>query len=300
VVTTLVVAVVRDGGFVVLRVGEDLVLRRGLLGTRESTVPLRRVQLVRVTANPLRRALGVASVRIHSAGGSSGGGEGGPGAGRRAVIPLVAHGEVEGLLADLLPDFSALPPLRSHPPAARRRALWRRLRGVSGWFVPAALGWAFLASAPPGTDLPVPDAVAALLARDGAAWSLPLAVGVLLVATQTVLARAEHRALAHGIDATVVVARHGALTRTLSIAPLARLQGVTRLRSLLQERRGLATVRAHVAGPGGDVVVLAAGLDDAEALRGLLEAAATGAAATAGPEPPRQPVRRRPRTTLDA
>ena len=280
VVTTLVVAVVRDGGFVVLRAGDDLVLRRGLLGTRESTVPLRRVQVVRVTANPLRRALGVASLRIHSAGGSSGGGEGGSGAGRRAVIPLIAADEVEGLLADLLPDFTTLPELRAHPIAARRRALWRRLRGLGGWFVPGALGWAVLAGAPPGLDLPVPDAVARLLARDGAAWSVPLVLGALLVAAQVLFAREEHRALAHGSDRDIVVARHGTLSRTLSVAPLARLQGVTRLRSFFQERRSLATVRAHVAGPGGDVVVLDAALDDAEALRSILEDAAAGAATT--------------------
>jgi len=278
-VTTLVVAIVRDGGFVVLRVGDELVLRRGLLGTRESTVPLRRVQVVRVTANPLRRMLGVASVRLHSAGGSSGGGEGGAGAGRRAVIPLVAQGEVEALLGALLPDFTSLPTLRPHPPAARRRASWRRLRGLAGWFVPATIGWAILADAPPGLDLPVPDAIAALLARDGAGWTVPLAIGLLLIVAQVLLAGAEHRALAHGVDRDVVVARHGTLTRTLSVAPLARLQGVTRLRSWFQARRDLATVRAHVAGPGGDVVVLDADLTDAERLRRILEDAATGVAA---------------------
>jgi putative membrane protein len=278
IVTTLVVAVVRDGGFVVLRVGDDLVLRRGLLGTRESTVPLRRVQVVRVTANPLRRALGVASVRIHSAGGSSGGGEGGAGAGRRAVIPLVAQDEVEALLADLLPDFTSLPTLRPHPLAARRRALWRRLRGAAAWFLPGTLGWSVLASAPPGTDLPVPDAVADLLGRDGSAWAVPLIVGMIVLVAQVLFARAEHRTLAHGADTQVVAARHGTLSRTLSIAPLARLQGVTRLRSFFQERRSLATVRAHVAGPGGDVVVLDADLTDAEALRSILEDAAAARA----------------------
>jgi len=282
VATTLVVAVVRDGGLVVLRVDDDLVLRRGLLGTRESTVPLRRVQVVRITANPLRRLLGVASLRIHSAGGSAGGGESGPGAGHRAVIPLLADDEAEALLSDLLPDLAALPPLRPHPPAARRRALLRRLRGTSGWFVPAAAGWAILAAAPAGTDLPVPDRLAELLARDGAAWSVPLVLGLVLLVVQVLLAGAEHRALAHGVDERVLLARHGALSRTLSIVPLERLQGVTRMRSLFQARRDLATVRAHVAGPGGDVVVLDAHADDAEALRSRLANAATGAAPGSG------------------
>jgi putative membrane protein len=276
--TTLVAAVVRDGGFVVLRVGDDLVLRRGLLGTRESTVPLRRVQVVRVTANPLRRALGVASVRVHSAGGSAGGGAGG--GERRAVIPLVRDAEVLPLLSDLLPELGSMPTLRAHPVAARRRALLRRLRGLAGWAVPAAVAWAVLATLPTSareaSPLPLPGPVLTLLARDGAAWAVPLAVGALLVVLQVVLARVEHAALAHASDAHVVVARSGALTRTLSVAPLARLQGVTQQASWFQARRRLATVRGHVAGPGGDVVVLDADEDDAVRLQAVLAAAASG------------------------
>ena len=278
VATTLVVSVVRDGGFVVVRVGDDLVLRRGLLGTRESTVPVRRVQVVRVSANPLRRALGVATLRIHSAGGSAGGGD------RRAVIPLITLAELPGLLDDLLPELDGVPELRPHPLAARRRALLRRLRGLASWSVPATLAWVALALAPDGSDLvarlPLPAPVVDLLARDGAAWTVPLALGVLLVAVQAVFAHLEHSALGHAADAHVVVARHGALSRTLSVAPLARLQGVTHRVSWFQARRDLATVRAHVAGPGGDLVVLDAAAEDAGRLRAVLADAASGAIRT--------------------
>ena len=275
VATTLVVSVVRDGGFVVVRIGDDLVLRRGLLGTRESTVPLRRVQVVRVTANPLRRALGVATLRIHSAGGSAGGG-----GDRRAVIPLVTVAELPQLLDDLLPELDGVPELRPHPIAARRRALLRRLRGLASWYVPATLAWVALALAPDGSALaervPLPAPVLDLLARDGSAWTVPLAVGVLLVALQAWFAHLEHAALGHASDADVVVARYGALSHTLSVAPLARLQGVTHRVSWFQARRDLATVRAHVAGPGGDVVVLDAAADDADRLRAVLADASSG------------------------
>jgi putative membrane protein len=255
-VTALAVAVVRDGGFVVLRSGDDLVLRRGLLGTRESTVPRHRVQVVRVTANPLRRALGVASVRIHSAGGSAGGGAGADG-GRRAVVPLVTDAELPALIDDLMPGHVTLPPLRAHPPAARRRALIRRVRGLATVLAPAAAG-------------------VVLLDPDGPGPALLLAVGAALVLLQVPLARMEHRALGHGVGDGVLVARHGTLTRRLDVAPLARLQGVTVRASWFQRRRDLATVRAHVAGPGGDVVVRDAATQDAERLRTLLAAAAAG------------------------
>ena len=274
IVTTVVVAIVRDGGFTIVRVGEDLVLRRGLLGTRESTVPLRRVQVVRVTANPLRRALGVASLRIHSAGGSAGGS--GATSERRAVIPLVADTEIADLLEDLLPDLAGLPELRQHPPAAARRAMWRRLRGLVVWFAPASAGWVLLSLAPYASPVPLPGPVLDLLERDAAAWAVPLVVALASVALQLVLARLEYAALAHGLDARVIVARSGVLARTTSVAPLARLQGTTLRASWFQSRRGLATVRAHVAGPGGDVVVLDVGSDVAGVLQTTLAAVASG------------------------
>jgi putative membrane protein len=285
IVTTLVVAAVRDGGFTVVRVGDDLVLRRGLLGTRESTVPLRRVQVVRVAANPLRRALGVAQLRIHSAGGSAGGSGGGSGSGgdRRAVIPLIAAADIGQLVTELLPAIDALPVLRPHPPAARRRALWRRLRGLAGWAVPAAIGWTLLAMAVrEGVEVPLPPRLIALLAGevltgDAPAWVLPLVAIGLLVVAQTVLAGAEYRALGHGLGPGVLAARRGALTHVTSVAPLGRLQAVTLRRTWFQSRRGLATVWAHVAGPGGDVIVVDMDASEAQDLHDVLASAAAGA-----------------------
>ena len=273
--TTLIVSIVRDGGFVVVRVGEDLVLRRGLLGTRESTVPLRRIQVVRMHASLLRRLLGVATLRIHSAGGSAGGS-----GDRRAVIPLIRSSEVPALLSHLLPDLPGLPPLRPHPQAALRRAVLRRSRGLAGWLVPAMVGWVMLALASEATrqalPIPLPRRVLELLTRDDAVWALPAVVTVLLVGLTVVLARLEYAALGHGADAAVVVARHGSLSHTWSVAPLARLQGVTQHASWFQRRRDLATIRAHVAGPGGDVVVFDAAADDAARLQRTLAHAASG------------------------
>ena len=283
IVTAAVLAVVRDGRFVVLHTGDDLVLRRGLLGTRESIVPLRRVQVVRVSANPLRRALGVATLRIHSAGGASGPSQGGD---RRVVVPLIGADEMAPVLAEVLPVLGdgGLPPLVAHPTAARRRILWRRLRGLAVLAGPLAAAWAVLATRPStraGLPFALPDAVVGLADRDGAAWAVPLGATVLLVLLQTLLARVEHAALGHGVDARVIAARAGVLARTLSVAPLGRLQGVTEQRSWFQDRRGLATLRAHVAGPGGDVVVPDVGADDADRLRARLADAAAGGMAHA-------------------
>lgn len=276
VATGAVVAVVRDGGFVVLRDGDDLLVRRGLLGTRESTVPLHRVQVVRVAANPLRRALGVAALRIHSAGGSAGGS-----GDRRVVVPLVDVGGVEGLLADLLPSLDALPALRPHPAAARRRIVWRRLRGLALALLPfGAAAAVLLTRSPSQRDAlpgPLPDLVRGVSAEPTRATALAVLAVALLALAQVALARVEHAALGNGVGRDVLAARSGLLVRTLSIAPLVRLQGTTLRASWFQARRGLATVDAHVAGPGGDVVVPDLDAHDAAVLHERLADEAAGA-----------------------
>jgi putative membrane protein len=255
-VTTLVVGVVRDGRFRIERIGDDLVVRRGLLGTRESTLPLQRIQVVRIVSNPLRRALGLATVRIHSAG-SSGGGER-----RRVTVPLLTDVEVAALVAGLLPSRAPLPALRTHPRAAVRRALVRRLVPVVALGLTGTLALVLL-------GLLLPDPVTVPRLGVGLAVALIAAIG---------LGVAEGRSLAHATDASLLVVRHGAVMRTSSVVPLARLQAVSLVTNWFQRRLGLASVVAHVAGPGGDVLVLDASDAAARQLHAALSAAAAGAA----------------------
>ena len=50
---------------------EDLLVRRGVLVRRTSVVPYGRMQYVDVTAGPIDRALGLATVRLHTASAAS-------------------------------------------------------------------------------------------------------------------------------------------------------------------------------------------------------------------------------------
>jgi putative membrane protein len=238
VIAAIVVGVLRDANFRIDRIGDDLHVSRGLVSTRQSVVPLRRIQLVEIHRNGLRRMLGVCTVRIHSAGGSGD-------ADRRVSVPLLRNHEVDGLLAQLLPGTPGIPALRRHPVNARRRAIWR-------WIRPASLPLLVLLALP----FDPPEAL------------LPVAIGLLPLAV--VLGVVEHRHLAHGASDRVVAARQGAVSVTTSIAPLVKVQAVSGRANPFQRRLGLATARAHVAGPGGDVVVLDADADDARRLRAML------------------------------
>lgn len=51
--------------------GEDLLVRRGVMFSRLSVVPYGRMQFIDVTAGPLERAFGLATVRLHTAAAST-------------------------------------------------------------------------------------------------------------------------------------------------------------------------------------------------------------------------------------
>jgi membrane protein YdbS with pleckstrin-like domain len=50
---------------------EDLMVRRGVLIRRESVIPYGRMQFIDVTAGPVERSLGLATVRMHTAAAAS-------------------------------------------------------------------------------------------------------------------------------------------------------------------------------------------------------------------------------------
>lgn len=256
-VAAVAVGVVRDGNFRIRQVDEDLHISRGLLSTRDSVVPLRRVQLVEVRRNWARRVLGYASVRIRSAGGSAGG-EG------QVTVPLLPATDVDRLISHLLPNVDGVPDLHAHPPAALRRALFRWLRPAAvlvaaGYLLPAVIDV---------LDVGVVRTLQPYL------W--------LLLPVNAGLAVVEYRHLAHGATPLVVAARSGALSITTAIAPVVKVQALTSRRSLFQRRLGLTTLHAHVAGPAAVITVLDAGREDAADLHERL----TGHAASPIPVVP--------------
>jgi putative membrane protein len=219
-VVAAVSAMLSDGGFTLTARRGALHVRRGVLDQREATVGLHRVQAVRIEQNPVRRLLGLAQVQLQSAGsGTSASGDV-----TRVTVPVVQVRDLDALLGRVLPGVDALPELAPAPPAARRRAMIRRV-------VPTALVFGFL----PLLSDPRPVGVA-------------IYVGLLVAAL--LLGEAAYRGLGHAAVDGHVVARRGTLTRETVVVPVARTQS-TRLRSSpLQRRARLASLYVDVAGRG--------------------------------------------------
>nr|WP_192598951.1 PH domain-containing protein [Sporosarcina limicola] len=114
-------------GFSVSLEQQDIVITRGLLEKKRMTVPLNRVQSVRIIENPFRQLFGYAAVVIDSAGG--GGAEGA----KINLFPLVKKSDINGPLKEIFPDLILAEPKKKLP--ARGKRYYYRIDFI--WMIPA-------------------------------------------------------------------------------------------------------------------------------------------------------------------
>lgn len=249
-------------GFVLERVGGELRKRYGLLARREGSVPLRRVQAIRIEESLLRRPFDLAAVRIETAGSA--------GSGKRrhseAFVPLVRREDAAGLVARILdgfdPDTATLLPVH---PRARRRIFLR-------------LAW------------PVVVLAGALALLHRPAWLALL----LLLAPFWALAwngyRNRRYAAVDGPDighengdivrdspaqGGYIIVRDGLIGRTTWIIPRRKIQTVHVASTPFQRRHGIATLIVDTAsGPRGAAHIRDLPLDVAHDLAGRLSVSA--------------------------
>lgn len=105
---------------------EDIVITRGLLDKKSSTIPLNRVQAVRIIENPFRQLFGYATVVIDNAGGDIG---------QKATItlfPLIKKSIIATSLTDIFPGLLVDEPTGKLPKWSRR--YYYQLQFI--WMVP--------------------------------------------------------------------------------------------------------------------------------------------------------------------
>jgi putative membrane protein len=222
-------------GFTLSRDGDFLYFRRGLLERREATIPLARIQAVRIVEGILRQPFGLAALRVESAGYGEDTGV------STTLFPLLPRKEAQRLLLDAAPEFAVIPALNPLPIRALRRYVFRTTAPV--------LAVAFASS----------------FAFDSVTWGL---LALLLVLPTAVYGWLRYRDAGWAYQGDRLVVRSRLLSRTTAVAPRRRLQSRAVTRSPLQRRARLATFRAQVASGGGGAELRVAdlGFDAAEAL----------------------------------
>ena len=220
-------------GFSLERTRDELHKRYGALARRGASVPLGRVQAVRVRESLLRRPLGLAALQIETAGAAPGQGQH---RGVEAFLPLARIGEVPRLITAVFEDldFAALHFRPVHPRA--------RIHTFVRYSVPL-LGLA---------------ALLAVLIGPGWLWLallLPLLYGA---------AHLHVRHLGYAVAPGYVALRAGFLTRTTWIIPERRIQTLHVYESRLQRRLGLATLGVDTA--AGEAAAVDLGAPEAGAI----------------------------------
>lgn len=226
--------------------GKYLNIRRGLVKRYEATVPISRVQAVRISEGIIRQPFGLAMLRVESAGYGAKSEDSGV---STTLFPLLPSREVAGLLDEILPELAVFPALNPVPRRALRRYVLRSVLPLLILIAVAA----------------VPLSLAGLLD----AFLIYYIVGaVALLSLSGLYGWAAFRAAGWAIAGDCFVSRSRSLARTTSIAPRRRLQSRSVVRNPFQRRLNLATIHARVASGGGgatfEVVDIEAG--DAEAL----------------------------------
>src|SRR5918995_1611308 len=229
-------------GFTLSREGDFLYIKRGLLERREATIPLSRIQAVRISEGVLRQPFGLASLRVESAGYGEDAGV------STTLFPLLPRGEAHALLLRAAPEFAAAPALAPLPRRALRRYVFRAT-------VPALVTLAVAA----GLSFFVFESAAGLL-------------GLLLVPPAAAHGWLRYRDAGWALERDRLVVRSRSLARATAIAPRRRLQSRGVVRSPFQRRARLATFLAEVASGAGGAAVQVTDLDTdaAETLAGDL------------------------------
>lgn len=107
---------------------EKLIITKGLLEKKRITLPLNRIQGIRIVENPLRQLTGFATVVVESAGGN-----GENGADKKiALFPLIKKEDCVQSLVGLFPEINWEPTFNRSP--KRARAFFYRIDFV--WLVP--------------------------------------------------------------------------------------------------------------------------------------------------------------------
>ena len=134
-IVAFVANVVGFGGFALRRHGDRLEIERGYIVRRVASVPVARIQAVRVVDGVLRQPLGMTQLRLETAGYAD------ERADARTLFPLMRRDEVRGFLRELLPELDApLEPLTPPPGRALPRYIWPPALALAAATAGAAIG----------------------------------------------------------------------------------------------------------------------------------------------------------------
>jgi putative membrane protein len=211
--------------FTLVKSENELIISQGLLEKRRITVPIKRIQAVRISENMIRQLLGYATVYIESAGGSSTHIE----SSKVMLLPMVRLKRVAEMIEPNLKEYRIISAFNPVP----KKALIRYI--IRSWYIP------------------VPIVIASLVFLK--IWGF---LSFILLGVMTVLAVLKYKSAGWNIDSQQLSLRFRGIVRTTVFMRRNKIQSLEIRESYFQRRKNLGTIKASIksgAGPSGGAVV---------------------------------------------
>ncbi|KUG02421.1 hypothetical protein ASZ90_020243 [hydrocarbon metagenome] len=218
------------GGFSLIRDGENLKITRGLLEKKQLTIPVRRIQAVRLVEGVLRQPFGMVSIKVVTISNAGEKGEG------NVLMPIIAWSKAEDFLKQVVPEFVVNLDTEQLPVRSRFRYILVNLIPAVA-MVLAALYF-------------IPYGYLSLLL-------LPLSVG---------LGNMQYRDAGFKLQDGIILTRSRTLGRVTTIVPRPKIQSLSVTWTYFQARRKLTTLQISIASGSVDTRVKLVGMDNTRSL----------------------------------
>lgn len=211
-IISVIMTVVANYQFTIQSDEDHIYITRGLLEKKKVSVPLKRVQGIKITQNPLRELFGYATVVVESAGGSIGDKDE-----KIRLFPLVKKDRMIPILSELFPELEWAPELIKAP----KRSVHFFYRLDLLWLSPlfAALGYFFY-----------PYGLLALI----------------LVPIVVVIGIWQHRTAGYALGEKQLTMQFRGLSKHRFFMLKKRVQVVQVTQSYFQRRKGIATINSTI------------------------------------------------------
>jgi putative membrane protein len=226
-IIALIGTMLKYANFTVSKTDHDLVISQGLLERRQITIPLKRIQAIRINENIVRQLLGVGTVFLESAGGSAKNQEGS----KVMLLPLVKMDQIAPILEPFIKDYDFTTSFSPVPERARIRYLIRN----SYWTIPIVIVSLFF-------------------------WKVWGLLSLILLGIVLVWALMEYKDAGWSVAGQQLSLRYRTIVRTTVHMNKNKIQSLDLRESFFQRKKNLATIEAFVkvgfGGSGGKVLDL--------------------------------------------
>lgn len=211
--------ILAHAGFTITQQSDHLLIERGLLERRRATIPIERIQAVRIIEGVLRQPFGLVELRVESAGFGQKAGE------STVLCPLLRRRDVVPFLRRMTPAMAVEGEFQPLPRRARRRYLFQWPLLVQPLIAIVPLSYFF--------------------------YPLGL-LSLLLLPVVVLLGYWQYRDAGWTVVNDILLLRWRSLSRTTAIVPRRRVQLGQTHRNPFQRRAALATLVVRVpSGSGG-------------------------------------------------